>query len=39
MLYKNKTILQLIDQVEKEDLLKKLVQQINKDASLVGVDS
>lgn len=38
MLYKNKTILQLIDQVEKEDLLKKLVQQINKDASLVGVD-
>ena len=38
MLPKNNNILQLIDQVQKKNLLIKLVQQINKDANLVGLD-
>lgn len=38
MLSKKDNILQLIDQVQKENLLIKLVQQINKDANLVGID-
>ncbi len=35
MLPENNNIIQLIDQVQKENLLLKLVQQINKDVNLV----
>jgi len=38
MLSKKDNILQLMDQVQKENLLIKLVQQINKDANLIGLD-
>ena len=38
MLFENKNVLQIIDQMEKENLLKDLVFQINKDAQLVGID-
>lgn len=38
MLPDNKNVLKLLDQIQKEDLLKRLIQQINKDAQLVGID-
>ncbi len=38
MLSENKNVLQLLNQIQKDDLLKKLIQQINKDLQLVGVD-
>ena len=38
MLPENKDVLILLDQIQKEDLLKKLIQQINKDAGLVGIE-
>ncbi|MCK4561335.1 MAG: hypothetical protein KAT78_00350 [Flavobacteriaceae bacterium] len=38
MLPENNNIIQLIDQVQKENLLLKLVQQINKDVNLVGLN-
>ncbi len=37
-LTENKNFLQLLNQIQKDDLLKKLVQQINKDMQLVGID-
>jgi hypothetical protein len=38
MLPEHRNIKQLINQIEKEDLLKNLILQINKDAQLVGID-
>jgi hypothetical protein len=38
MLSKNKDVLLLIDQIQKEKLLKNLIRQINKDAGLVGIE-
>ncbi len=38
MLPEHQNITQLFDQIEKEDLLKNLIFQINKDAQLVGID-
>jgi len=38
MLPENKNILQLLDQIAKENLLKDLILQINKDAQMVGID-
>lgn len=35
---KNKEVLILLDQIEKEKLIRKLIQQINKDANLSGID-
>ena len=38
MLPDNKNALKLLDQIQKEELLKHLIKQINKDAHLVGID-
>ncbi len=38
MLPENKDVLILLDQIQKEDMVKKLIQQINKDAGLVGIE-
>ena len=38
MLLQNKNALQLLNQIQKDDLLEKLIQQINKDVQLVGID-
>jgi hypothetical protein len=38
MSFKNKELVVLLDHIQRENLLKKLVQQINKDASLSGID-
>lgn len=38
MLPENKDVLILLEQIQKEDLLKKLIQQINRDAGLVGIE-